>query len=191
MSEKKFYFFYGRNQFGEERIANYFHSKGYVIVRPEKLPIDIQLNIFANCEEIASMAGSVSHNVIFLKNNSNVLLIPRRSAFLNIYQTALNEVHNLNVSYIDSAISLFAPIFRGPYCYILSENLRKHFGDDIEEKYTDEDFAIFLLYLRHSKSCGLKENPMELEYMKNILPEFMEQLKTRTDLLKKFGINFQ
>ena len=191
MTEKKFYFFQGRNQCGEERIAKYFMSKGYAIVRPEKLPVDVQLNILANCENFASIVGSISHNIIFLKNESEVKLIPRRAAFVNIYQTALNQIHNLNISYVDSAISLFAPYHTGPYCYILSENLRKHFGDEITEKYTDEDFATFLAYVRYAKSQGLKENPKELEYLKNILPEFMAQLKKRDDLLKKFGITIQ
>ena len=191
MTEKNFYFYHGRNQIGEERIANYFHSKGYVIVRPEKLPIDTQLNILANCENFASLVGSVSHNIIFLKDKSNVILIPRRAAFVNIYQNALNQLHDLNISYVDSAMSLFAHSHTGPYCYIVSENLRKYFGDEITEKFTAEDFSAFLAYVRNSKSQRLTENPMELNYCSKILPEFMEQLKTHDDLIKKFGITIK
>lgn len=188
MHEKNFYFFYGRNQIGEERIAQYFQSKGYVIVRPELLPVETQLNIFANCENFASLVGSVSHNIIFLKDRSNVLLIPRRAAYLNIFQQALNQIHEQNISYIDCAFSLFAPNHTGPFCYTISENLQKHFGDEIKVKYTDEDFVTFLAYLRQAQNKGLKENPSEMKYLKKVLSEFIGQLKTREDLMKKLGI---
>ena len=45
LPQKKFYFFHGRNQIGEERLANYFKSKGYAIVQPEKLPLEVQLRL--------------------------------------------------------------------------------------------------------------------------------------------------
>lgn len=191
MSQKKFYFFHGTNQVGEERIAKYFESKGYVILRPEVLPLETQLNIFANCESFASPLGSVSHNIIFLKDKTNVILIPRRAAFLNIYQHALNQIHDLNIFYIDSALSIFAEKWTGTFCYIVSENLRKHFGDEIKEKYTDEDFVAFLAYMKYAQSKGLQENQNDVEYLKNILPEFMAQLKKRTDLMKKFDITLK
>lgn len=189
MSQKKFYFFHGKNQIGEERIARYFESKGYSILRPETLPLETQLNIFANCESFASVVGSVSHNVIFLKDKSNVILIPRRAAFLNIYQQALNAIYDLDVVYIDSALSLFAKNWTGSFCYIVSENFRKYFGDDVTEKYTEEDFSTFLTYFKYCKQQGLKENPNEMEYLRNILPEFMAQLKQHPDLIRKFGIS--
>lgn len=191
MSQKKFYFFHGTNQVGEERIAKYFESKDYVILRPEVLPLETQLNIFANCESFASPLGSVSHNIIFLKDKTNVILIPRRAAFLNIYQHALNQIHDLNIFYIDSALSIFAEKFPEPFCYIVSENLRKHFGDEIKEKYTDEDFLAFLTYMTYATGKGLKENLNELEYSKNFFPEFIEQLQTRTDLMKKVDITLK
>lgn len=38
-SAKKVYYFHGRRQFGEERLAEYFKSKGYEIVRPRNFNI--------------------------------------------------------------------------------------------------------------------------------------------------------
>lgn len=191
IEQKKFYFFQGRNQFGEERIAKYFESKGYVIVKPENVKLEDQLNVYLNCENWASMVGSISHNIIFLRDNANVVLIPRRAAYVNIYQLALNQLHDLDVHYIDAAFSIMTHTHTGPYCYILSENLRKYFGDDITEKYVEEDFATFLAYVRIAKNQGLIENLNELAYLKDILPEFISQLKTREDLMQKFGVGFK
>ena len=189
LDKKKFYFFHGfGKQVGEERLANYFHSKGYDIIQPERLPIDEQLNILANCENFASTVGSISHNTMFMPNGRESILIPR-CCELNGVQQVLNQFNNTNAIYIDSTISMFSQgQHGGPFCYILSENLRKHFGDEIKAKYMEEDFVTFLKYLRYAKSRELKENPNELKYLKNILPEFFAQLKTRKDLMKKFGI---
>ncbi|MBQ7475771.1 MAG: DUF563 domain-containing protein [Selenomonadaceae bacterium] len=189
LPEKKFYFFHGfGKQIGEERLANYFQSKGYSIIQPERVPLEAQLNILANSEIFASTVGSVSHNTIFLKDETESILIPR-FCDLNVVQLCLNQFNKLNAIYIDSQISMFFKSQHGgPFCYIISENLRKYFGDDVAEKYTQEDFETFLAYVRYAKSIELTENPQELAYLKNILPEFMEQLKNHKDLIQKFGI---
>ena len=192
LPEKKFYFFHGfGKQIGEERLAKYFQSKGYAIIQPEKLPLEEQLNIFANCESFASTVGSVSHNAMFLKDETETILIPRYCD-LNTIQLLLSQLEKLNVTYIDSQLSIFFQSQHGgPFCYIVSENLKKYFGDEVTEKYTEEDFSTFLSYVYYAKNIGLKENQQELTYLRNILPEFMEQLKTKTDLTKKFGITIK
>lgn len=190
LPQKKFYFFHGRKSIGEEKFARYFQSQDFTVIQPEKFSLTEQLNILANCENFASTAGSTAHNMIFLKDHSKVTIIPR-AAYLTACHPALDHLHDLEISYVDSTVSTLANDNKGPFCYIVSENLRKHFGDKVTEKYTDEDFVTFLVYLRYAKSRGLKENPYELAYLKNILPEFMAQLMTRKDLLKKFGITIQ
>ena len=164
LSQKNFYLFYGGRSFGEERTANYFHTKGFAVIRPEKLPLEEQLNIFMNCTNFASTIGSCSHNVVFLKDFSNLHLIPRSSLMgLNGRQLAINHIPYIkNTYYLDTSLSVFVENIKGPFCYIISENLRKHFGDKVTGKYTDEDFATFLSYVRYSKMNGLKENPQEL-----------------------------
>ena len=77
-SAKKIYFFYGRKQIGEERLAEYFRSKGYEFISPERLTLDEQLNILINAESFASTLGSCSHNSIFLREGTEVILSLRR-----------------------------------------------------------------------------------------------------------------
>jgi len=69
-ASKKIYYFYGRNQVGEERLAEYFKSKGYEIVLPEKLTLDEQLNLLINCESFAYTVGSCAHNSGFLHDKT-------------------------------------------------------------------------------------------------------------------------
>lgn len=115
-------------------------------------------------------------------------MIPR-CCELNYIQQILNDTNKTNAFYIDSTISVFSQgQHGGPFCYIVSENLRKYFGEEINSKYTDDDFITFLQYVFHCKTQSLKENLKEMEYLKNIFPEFISQLKTRQDLMQKVGI---
>ena len=189
IEQKKFYFLYGRNQFGEERLAEYFKNKGYEIIKPENFSFPEQLNILANCESLASTVGSCSHNSIFMKDESELILLPRYSeSVLNGYQKALNQFSNLNINYVDSNLSFFTKSHYGPFCYILSKQLKKFFGDDSADEYSEADFATFLQYVRYSMSNGLKENNELKKYYLNILPEFYSQLIRRKDLMEKFGV---
>lgn len=190
LDKKKYYFYHGRNQVDEERIANYFHSKGYEIVQPEKLPLEAQLNILVNCESFASTLGSCTHNAIFLRDNSEVIIIPRWIKIkLNSYQQALNQLHNLQVVYIDSTFSIYSPEHTGPYCYVLSRQLKEYFGDNAE--YNDEDFATFLMYVRHAVSHNLPMHAEAVKYYGGDYAEFYIKLQQRQDLMQKFGVRLQ
>ena len=189
LDKKKFYFSRssGPNTIGEERLEKYFESKGYAVVVGHKLGLENELNVLANCDSFASTIGSCAHNMIFMKDNSEVILIPR-SSHLTSYQEALNDVHDINVNYIDSSISLFQPKTGGPFCYIIGEHLKKFFGDEWTGEYEDEDFINFLLYVKSSLSGGLKPQEETLKYYAPILPDFTTQLKKREDLMKRVGI---
>ena len=185
-SSKKIYFFHGMRQIGEERIAEYFKSKGYEIISPEKLTVDEQLNWLINCESFASTMGSCSHNSVFLNDKTECIMIPRAKQLFTPYQALLNQVHNLNVTYIDSTLSvLYSPISGNPnnFLYILSPQLKKFFGDKLDG-YEDDDLKNFLQYVKTSLNKGVNVNPTLKSYYAPILDDFMSQLKQREDLIK-------
>lgn len=189
----KVYLFHGRNQIGEQRIAQYFNSKGYAVISPEKLSFKEQLNVFINCESFAAPIGSASHNMIFLQDNSEVILIPR-AFYATGYQEAMNNVHNLKVTYIDTSLSLCVNNdfpWGGPFYYLLSDKLLKYFGDTKEEnfQYSEADFKTFLMYLKHCLSNGLNFSAKAMEYYKDVNKNFFSQLKKRDDLMREIGIN--
>ncbi len=189
LSQKKFYIYHGgSNQIGEQRLAEYFKSKGYAIIQPEKFTLDEQLNIFLNCESFVSTLGSASHNAIFLKDNSEVILIPRWVRYnLNTYQEAINRMHNLQVSYIDATLSLGSPGIEGAYLFIISEQLKKFFGD-AWTGFAEEDLVNFLEYQKYCQAHGLPIFDTPKKYYSGVLNEILAQLKQREDLLQKFGI---
>ena len=155
---KKIYFSYKNytyfKQFGEERIERYFRSKGYQVMYPEKLTFEEQLNVLINCGHFASTIGSCSHNILFLRDHAKVILIPRAN-YLTGYQLALDQVHDLEITYIDSTLSLFAARFpwEGPFYYFVSSRLMDYFRDarEMDGRYWAENFKGFKRYA----ICGL------------------------------------
>ncbi|MBR4153250.1 MAG: DUF563 domain-containing protein [Selenomonadaceae bacterium] len=189
-SSKKIYLFHGkRGQVGEERVAEYFKSNGYEIIRPEKLTLDEQLNLFVNCENFASFIGSCSHNSLFCRESTETIFIPRAENTFTYYQEILNQVHYLNISYIDSSLSIFSSgITRGDHFYIVSEQLKRFFGDKWGG-YEEEDLKAFLQYVKNSMGKGLEVNSKTKDYYAPILQDFMEQLKQRKDLISAYDIS--
>ena len=186
-SAKKVYYFYGRWQIGEERLAEYFRSKGYEIISPENLTFDEQLNLLINAESFASTLGSCSHNSIFLRDGTEVIMIPRTANRFTGYQQTLDKVHELNSNYVDSTLSIFAPDYHGPYCYVISRKLKEFFGDNFDG-YADDDLKIFLTYVRACMSNGLKQDVAAMKYYASPLKEFFSQLKARPDLTNSYGV---
>ena len=187
LDKKKYYFFHGIHQIGEERLAKYFESKDYVIVNAARVPLEVELNILANCESFASTLGSCAHNMIFMKADSEVILIPR-SCYLTSHQPALNHLQEMDIKYIDSTFSIFQKSNGGPFCYIISEQLKKFFDDEWTGEYSDEDFITFLAYVRYSLSTNRTQPEETFKYYSTVFPEFLAQLKKRDDLMKRYGI---
>ena len=192
-SAKKIYFFHGKKgQFGEERMAEYFKSKGYEIINPEKprLTFDEELNLLVNCESFASNIGSGSLNLIFLRDDTEAILIPRvASQFEDIYQEIINQVHPLNINCIDSTLSVFGEaIYSGRWLYIVSEQLKRFFGDKWDG-YEEEDFKNFLRYVKHYLGAGLAINShIKARYYDKVFSNFMAQLKRREDLITAYNM---
>ena len=187
-SSKKVYFYYGTAQFGEKHLAEYFHSKGYEIFSPEKLTFDEQLNLMINAESFASTLGSCSHNSIFLRDGTECIFIPRAAKRFSGYQQMIDQIANLNAIYIDSTLSIFETM-NGPYCFIISEQLKKFFGDEFTG-YDEEDFKAFVEYSKSSTQNGYQRNEEAWKYYEPVLQKFFTQLSQRKDLMEAYKVKF-
>lgn len=179
---KKVYFSY-RNythfkQFGEERLEQYFHSKGYKVLYPEKLTFEEQLNVLINCDCFASTIGSCSHNILFLRDRANVILIPRAN-YLTGYQITLDQVHDLDITYIDATLSLFAARcpWEGPFYYFVSSRLMDYFKDERKKdrKYWAKSFKGFKMYAVHGLNYGRGANAKAYQYYSDTAAACLDQ----------------
>ena len=182
ISSKKLYFFYGNIQIGEERLAEYFKSKGYeIITHEQRADFDEELNLLANCEIFASTLGSCAMNSLFLRDGTETIFIPRGARKITSYQKPINQLCSLNANYIDSTLSLF----HRQNCFIISKQLKNFFGDKFDG-YTEDDFKIFLQYVKNCNDNGFLFNLVE--NYRAILPDFMEQLNRREDLIASYNM---
>lgn len=179
---KKVYFSY-RNythfkQFGEERLERYFGSKGYQVLYPEKMTFEEQLNVLINCDSFASTIGSCSHNILFLQDHTKVILIPRAN-YLTGYQLTVDQVHELDITYIDSTLSLFAARFpwEGPFYFFVSSRLMDYFKDGRkrDRRYWIENFKGFKWYAIHGLNYGRGASGKVYEYYSETAAACLEQ----------------
>lgn len=158
----KFYFTYsnyGSSQnVGEIKLEKFFAKQGYQIISPEKYSLDEQLNILINCTSFASTAGSCGHNMIFLPDDAEVILIPR-AVYLTGYQLALDELRKQDIHYIDSSYSVFAhPVspWWGPFYFYPSKQLMDYFDVAEQERneFTNQCFDDFKKYVWTASERG-------------------------------------
>ena len=156
------------------------------IVSPEKLTTDEQLNVLINADSFASTLGSCAHNSVFLRGGTEAIFIPRAANRFTGYQQTIDQVADLNAKYVDSSLSLLET-FNGPYCFIISPQLKKFFGDKFDG-YEEDDFKTFLTYIRTSTERGFKLNTKALPYYAPIYQDFAAQLSRRKDLLQAYKV---
>ena len=135
----------GYRELGERKLEQFFKQQGFTIVSPEKYTLREQINILLNCREFASTCGSASHNSIFLRDHTKVFLIPRTFGIPG-YQFALDEVHELDITYVDASLSMYidpAHFWNGPFYYIVSRELAACFGTDLPAGENRIDFEVY------------------------------------------------
>lgn len=110
---------------GEKDIEKVFKKLGYKIISPEGLSLRKQLGYIKGCKCLATTEGSISHNAVFMSRGTQIEII-RKVPFINEYQIALNEIKELNVTYIDAHLSIFVrndvPA-AGPFFIYVNDNL--------------------------------------------------------------------
>lgn len=125
---------HGRDM-GEKALENVFKKMGYCIVHPQEISFERQLQILISCKEFVSTEGSISHSAVFCRPGTRVIIL-RKSAYVNGYQTIINEVSDLNVTYIDTHNSLRnmqwcnQPMY-GPFYMCITPELERFVGHKI------------------------------------------------------------
>lgn len=108
----RIYFSRGRFQkqkkyeLGNDMLDNYFKKNGFKIIYPEKLTLENLIYILNNAKTVATVSGTLQHNLIFANQNLNVITI-ERWPINNRIQTDFIKIKELNSTNIDSFISVY------------------------------------------------------------------------------------
>lgn len=198
-----------------KKIETMFEKDGYKIISPEKLSLKEQIGIMKNCEEFATIGGTLSHNILFAKDKIKTTIINKLS-ILNYYQFLIDEVKNTKSLFVDCHLSLF-PMEQGLgiFYFYISDKL-KQYAKDNNIKIDKEDLSELndffenykLTYLKRKKHIPKEEyNKFKtyLFYIKQIKNPFLklkicfyslilctpflrmllEQIKPHTDKIKR------
>lgn len=187
----KIYFTHSRyatlKELGETKLEAFFKKQGYKIIAPEKYSFREQLNMLVQCKSFAATVGSASHNIMFMQDGSEAILIPR-SNYLTSYQLAVDEVANLNIKYIDSSMSIMTErnlSWIGPFYFYVSKELSDAFHEEVDLKQRRKDYRDFKFYvwLGKIKRTNL-DNIDALDYYADALMRFAQERREVTLLNK-------
>lgn len=119
-----------KKESGEEKIEDYFRRAGYTIISPEQYPLESQLQMVCNCSSFATTEGSIAHISLLCRPGTKVVII-NKANYLNIHQVMINELADLDITYIQAHHStLTHPVYQwlGPFFLYPTHYLRKFFG---------------------------------------------------------------
>lgn len=137
-------------EFGFEVLDDFFEKNGYQILYPEKIPLDHLIHIIRNAEIVASISGSVAHNMLFAKQGQKLEILERFVISAD-YQVDVNKMKELDITYIDINIPIYPTNFAGPFIAGYTEELAQ-FAKDNHYSAPDSKF----LSKSHYKKCFKK-----------------------------------
>ena len=85
---------------GEKEIESLFRANGFAVLAPEMLTVKEQIFYFATAKEIASISGTISHNIVFCGEGTKVSVL-NRCCLPNVAQFSINQISKAMVTYID------------------------------------------------------------------------------------------
>lgn len=92
---------WSRQEQGEEVIETQFNKLGYKSLYPEDYSFAEQVYIVQHCSALATTEGSIAHIVAFCKPHTDVTIICKAN-YLNFHQVAMNQIGDINVTYVQA-----------------------------------------------------------------------------------------
>ena len=150
--------YFSRSQFqkglpfesGYDTLDNFFAKNGYTILYPEKVPLSRMIHYIRNSKVVASLSGSLSHNMLFANQGQRVEIV-ERLVISDDNQTDVNRMRQLQVTYIDASIPIYPVDFVGPLIMGYTDCL-KRFAED--KGYAPPDGQY--LTEKHDRRCFVK-----------------------------------
>lgn len=125
-------------EFGMEMLDDFFRKNGFTILYPEKVPLRQMIHYLQNCDVVATLSGSLPHNMLFGKMGQQLIVI-ERCILNNDFQTNINYMKQLRATHIDANIGLYTVDMCGPFIMYCND-LLKQFAADHQMVLPDNHF---------------------------------------------------
>ncbi len=137
-------------EFGFASLDNFFEKNGYKVLYPEKVPLDQMIHYIRNSKVVASLSGSLPHNMLFGRQGQKIEII-ERLVISDDNQTDVNKMRELDVTYVDANIPVYTIDFVGPFIMGYTPELQR-FAEDRGYLPPDDQY----LTEKHYKQCFQK-----------------------------------
>lgn len=134
-------------EFGFAMLDNFFAKNGYTILYPEKVPLSQMIYYIRNSKVVASLSGTLAHNMYFGRNGQKLEIIERCTMNID-NQVDVNRIRDLHVVAVDANIPIYPIDFVGPFIMGYTPELQ-HFAEDNGYLPPDEKY----LTKKHYKKC--------------------------------------
>lgn len=119
-----------RKEVGEEKIEKVFNDNGYQSVYFEKMGVKEQIDIINSAKEIVCVSGTLPHNILFARNNPKLIIL-NKTYLLNMHQFLVNQVINIDVTFVDIHISIKPVLYGlGPFIMTITDNFKNYCKDN-------------------------------------------------------------
>lgn len=138
--------------FGLDSLDSFFSSNGFSLLAPETVTLSQMIFYIRNASEIATISGSVHHNMLFAKNSTKLTIV-ERLIINDDHQVSINRVRELQVTSIDANFHLYPVDTCGPYVVGCNRILERYIADNhlnppdalyCSEKYRDNCFKQYM-----------------------------------------------
>ena len=179
------------NMFNEGYFEKFFEDRGFKVIYPEQMPIKDQIAYLAGADEIAATVGTLTHQILFAKDNVKLigLLRTHKTMFMR-RQGIINKIRNVDYAYVDVSINLFPIPKHFENVFLIGPN--RYWNDFINNEYGLEKLPDISEYL--NKNNILLGDYIN-RYIKNLVKfktNLIEYNKTNVseDYLKSLFISF-
>lgn len=137
-------------EFGFDVLDNFYAKNGYTILFPEKVPLDEMIYYIRNSSVVATLSGSLPHNMLFAKNGQKLEIV-ERCVLNNDFQVNVNRMRHLQATYVDANIPIYTVDMCGPFIMGYNDRMA-HFAEDNGYLPPDPKFCTE----KHHKKCFVK-----------------------------------
>lgn len=101
-------------EFGMDSLDHFFQKNGFAILAPEKIALSRMIHYIRNAEVVASISGTLPHNMLFGNDEQQVIIMER--LVINVdHQVCINRMRQLKAVHIDANYPIYTIDTHGPY----------------------------------------------------------------------------
>lgn len=145
-----------RKEVGEEKIEELFASNGFKVLSMEKLSVAEQVYYMKHCSVVASIDGTVAHNILFSKKCTKQIVLEKQSR-INPYQHLFNELMDVPLEYIDVYSEPYKgyPLNHddGPFLVYVSEKLQEYVADNNMKMVSESLILKLMNRIKYTRMC--------------------------------------